>query len=48
MNYSLLVVSVTASVLAAGLLWNGLKPFLRSLDHLNLWVAEDRAKTARA
>jgi MFS family permease len=47
-NYSLLVVSVTASVLAAGLLWSGLKPFLRSLEHLNLWVAEDRAKAARA
>jgi len=47
-NYSLLVVSVTASLLAALLLWNGLKPFLRSLDNLNLWVAEDRAKTGRA
>jgi MFS family permease len=47
-NYSLLVVSVTASVLAAALLWTGLKPFLRSLEHLNLWVAEDRAKTERA
>ena len=39
-NYSLLVVAVTASVLAALLLWTGLKPFLRSLDRLNLWIDE--------
>jgi MFS family permease len=39
-NYSLLVVSVTASVLSAVLLWSGLKPFLRSLDRLNLWTDE--------
>ena len=41
-NYSLLVVSVTASVLSAILLWSGLKPFLRSLDRLNLWIADER------
>jgi hypothetical protein len=39
-NYSLLVVAVTASVLSAVLLWSGLKPFLRSLQHLNLWIDE--------
>jgi len=42
-NYSLLVVAVTASLLAAVLLWAGLKPFLRSLDRLNLWIADERA-----
>lgn len=42
-NYSLLVVAVTASLLGAVLLWIGLKPFLRSLDRLNLWVADERA-----
>ncbi|MBZ5610958.1 MAG: MFS transporter [Acidobacteriia bacterium] len=41
-NYSLLVVAVTASILAAALLWSGLKPFLRSLDRLNLWIADER------
>ncbi len=41
-NYSLLVVGVTASLLAAVLLWAGLKPFLRSLDRLNLWIADER------
>jgi MFS family permease len=39
-NYSLLVVAVTASVLSAILLWSGLKPFLKSLDRLNLWTDE--------
>jgi hypothetical protein len=47
-NYSLLIVSVTAALLAAALLWTGLKPFLKSLDNLNLWVVEDRAKAERA
>ena len=42
-NYSLLVVAVSASVLSAVLLWTGLKPFLRSLDRLNLWIADERA-----
>jgi len=42
-NYSLLVVAVTASLVAALLLWIGLKPFLRSLDRLNLWIADERA-----
>ena len=42
-NYSLLVVAVTASLAAAVLLWIGLKPFLRSLDRLNLWIADERA-----
>ena len=42
-NYSLLVVAVTASLLAAVLLWAGLKPFLRSLDRLDLWIADERA-----
>jgi len=41
-NYSLLVVTVLASTLAAVILWSGLKPFLRSLDRLNKWVAEDQ------
>jgi len=42
-NYSLLVVAVTASLLGALLLWIGLKPYLRSLDRLNLWIADERA-----
>jgi MFS family permease len=42
-NHSLLIVTVGASVLAAMLLWSGLKPFLRSLDRLNQWVAAERA-----
>ncbi len=41
-NYSLLVVSVIGCVLAAALLRVGLKPFLRSLDRLNLWIADER------
>lgn len=41
-NYSLLVVAVAASVSSALLLWSGLKPFLKSLDRLNLWIADER------
>ena len=41
-NYSLLVVTVTACSLGAVLLWSGLKPFLGSLERLNKWVAEER------
>jgi len=41
-NYSLLVVAVTASLASAVLLWFGLKPYLRSLDRLNLWTADER------
>jgi MFS family permease len=39
-NYSLLVVHLVALSLAAALLAGGLKPFLRSLDRLNQWTAE--------
>ena len=39
-NYSLLVVHLVALSLAAVLLGNGLKPFLRSLDQLNKWTAD--------
>ena len=39
-NYSLLIVTVTASAIAALLLWTGLKPFLRSLERLTAWAAE--------
>ena len=42
-NYSLLVVAVTASLAAAALLWTGLNPFLRSLERLNSWIAHERA-----
>ena len=34
-GYSLLVVSVTAHLLAALILWAGLRPFVRSKDRLN-------------
>ena len=34
-GYSLLVVSVTAHLLAALILWTGLRPFVRSKDRLN-------------
>ncbi len=37
-NYSILVVSIAAQLGAAALLWVGLKPFLRSLDHLEEWM----------
>src|SRR5580704_13396013 len=42
-NYSLLLVSVTACLLSALLLASGLKPFLKSLDGLRNWTAEERA-----
>jgi hypothetical protein len=38
-RYSLLVVGTAAHLLAAGLLWNGLKPFLVSLERLKEWTA---------
>jgi len=38
-NYSLLIVTVAASAIAALLLWSGLKPFLRSLERLTAWAA---------
>lgn len=37
-NYSLLIVNTTAQILAAVLLWMGLKPFLKSLDRLQEWM----------
>ncbi|HEX2714021.1 MAG TPA: MFS transporter, partial [Candidatus Acidoferrales bacterium] len=37
-NYSLLVVGTLAHVGAAVLLWAGLKPYRRSLEHLNAWT----------
>jgi MFS family permease len=40
-NYSLLIVSVTACLLSAALLASGLKPFLKSLDRLRAWVPEE-------
>jgi MFS family permease len=43
LNHSLLIVTVLACTLAAVLLWSGLKPFLRSLERLNQWVAAERA-----
>jgi hypothetical protein len=41
-NLSLLVVHIVALSLAAVLLGSGLKPFLRSLDRLNKWTADQR------
>ena len=38
-NYSLAIVACSASLLAAFLLWLGLKPFLKSLDRLHAWNA---------
>ncbi|MDP8981303.1 MAG: MFS transporter [Acidobacteriota bacterium] len=38
-NYSLLLVSVTASIISATLLWIGLRHYLRSLDRLKAWAA---------
>lgn len=38
-NYSLLIVTVTASTLGGLILWLGSKPFLRSLDRLKEWTA---------
>jgi MFS family permease len=40
-NYSLLIVSVAGSVAGALLLWFGSKPFLKSLDRLREWAAEN-------
>jgi MFS family permease len=42
-NYSLLIVSVTACLLSAALLASGLKPFLKSLDRLRDWTPQERA-----
>jgi hypothetical protein len=39
LNYSLLLVSASALLIAAALLWLGLRPFLRSLDRLRQWTA---------
>ena len=39
-NYSLLVVTTAAGILASLMLWAGSKPFLRSLDRLHQWTAE--------
>ncbi len=38
-NYSLLIVSTAAHILATLLLWAGLKPFLASLERLKVWTA---------
>jgi len=38
-RYSLLIVTVLASAIAAIMLWAGLKPFLRSLERLQRWTA---------
>jgi MFS family permease len=40
-GYSLLIVSVAGSVAGAVLLWLGSKPFLKSLDCLKEWAAEN-------
>jgi MFS family permease len=37
-RYSLLIVATAAHLIAAVLLWVGLKPFCRSLDYLNKWT----------
>jgi MFS family permease len=42
-NYSLLVVTVAACLLSALLLASGLRPFLKSLDRLRDWMAEEKA-----
>ncbi|MGH9834878.1 MAG: spinster family MFS transporter [Blastocatellia bacterium] len=39
-RYSLLLVATLAHVVAALLLWAGIKPFQRSLDHLQKWTAQ--------
>jgi MFS family permease len=41
-NYSLLVVHLAALTFAAILLGGGLKPFLRSLERLNRWTADQQ------
>jgi MFS family permease len=38
-NYSLLIVNTVAHLVAAMLLWIGLKPFMSSLDRLKEWTA---------
>jgi MFS family permease len=38
-GYSLLLVGTLAHIVAAILLWAGLKPYLRSLEHLQSWTA---------
>ncbi|MGH9846232.1 MAG: spinster family MFS transporter, partial [Blastocatellia bacterium] len=40
-NYSILLVGVTAQLAGAALLWAGLKPFLRSLDYLKEWMTRE-------
>jgi MFS family permease len=40
-NYSLLIVNVAGSVSGALTLWLGSKPFLKSLDRLREWAAEN-------
>ena len=42
-GYSILAVSVTAHTIAMVLLFLGLKPFRRSLDHLKEWTAKNAA-----
>jgi hypothetical protein len=37
-RYSLLIVATAAHLIAAGLLWIGLKPYRRSLDYLKEWT----------
>ena len=38
-NYSLAIVATVAHLVAALLLWAGLKPFIQSLDRLKAWMA---------
>jgi MFS family permease len=38
-RYSLLIVATAAHLIAAALLWAGLKPYRRSLDYLKEWTA---------
>lgn len=38
-NYSLFMVATVAHLVAAGLLWAGLKPFIASLERLKAWSA---------
>ncbi len=41
-GYSLLVVGTVAHILSAILLWSGMKPYLRSLDYLQEWTANNK------
>jgi MFS family permease len=41
-KYSLLIVGAIAQLLAAILLWIGLKPFAESVDRLKVWMTADR------